>query len=289
MQTRNNILVKTVVALLCVVFPVAALAQTKTQQPATVKKERNAISAGNKLYKDKRYAEAEVQYRKALEANPNSEIAQFNLASSLIKQDKPMPQLQQGGGEQQLSQPMQEATGLLQKIAESSSNKQLAGKASYDLGNIAYHQQNFAEAIAHYKQALRKNPDNNDARYNLRMAQLKKQQQDKNQDKNKDNKDNKDQNKDQNKDKNKDKQDQNKDKQDQDKKDQDKQNQDKKDQDKQEQQKQQQQQPKDGISKQNMDRILQTMQDKERETQQKMNMQKARMQRSERARTRNKW
>ena len=282
MQTRNNILVKAVVALLCVMFPIAALAQTKTQQPATVKKERNAISAGNKLYKDKRYAEAEVQYRKALEANPNSEIAQFNLASSLIKQDKTMPQMQPGGGEQQLSQPMQEATGLLQKIAETSRNKQLAGKASYDLGNIAYHQQNFAEAIAHYKQALRKNPDNNDARYNLRMAQLKKQQQDKN----KDNKDNKDQNKDQNKDK----QDQNKDKQDQDKKDQDKQNQDKKDQDKQEQQKQQQQQqPKDGISKQNMDRILQTMQDKERETQQKMNQQKARMQRSERARTRNKW
>lgn len=293
MQARNNILVNAIVALLCVMTPLTALAQNKGQQPATVKKERNAISAGNKLYKDKRYAEAEVQYRKALEANPNSEIAQFNLASSLIKQEKPMPQMQQGGGEQQLSQPMQEATGLLQKIAETSSNKQLAGKASYDLGNIAYHQQNFAEAITHYKQALRKNPDNNDARYNLRMAQLKKQQQDKNKDNKDQNKDNKDQNKD-NKDQNKDKQDknkdQNKDKQDQNK---DKQNQDKKDQNKQDQQKQkkqqQQQQPKDGISKQNMDRILQTMQDKERETQQKMNEQKAQMQRSERARTSNKW
>ncbi len=284
MQARNNILIHVATALLCVMIPLTTLAQTKGQQPATVKKERNAISAGNKLYKDKRYAEAEVQYRKALEANPNSEIAQFNLASSLIKQDKPQPQMQQGGGEQQLSQPMQEASGLLQKIAETSRNKQLAGKASYDLGNIAYHQQNFAEAISHYKQALRKNPDNNDARYNLRLAQLKKQQQDKNKDnkdQNKDNKDNKDQNKDkkdQNKDQNKDKQDQNKDKQ----------NQDKKDQDKQDQQKQQQQ-PKNGISKQNMDRILQTMQDKERETQQKMNQQKAQMQRSERARTRNKW
>ena len=279
-------MLKSLVALCCVFLPMSAVADTVKQQPATVKKERNAINAGNKLYNDKKYAEAEVQYRKALEANPNSEVAQFNLASSLIKQDKPMPQIQQGGGEQQMSQTMQEAVGLLQKLSDTSTSKKLASKASYDLGNIAYHQQNFAEAISHYKQALRKNPDNNDARYNLRLAQLKKQQQDQNKDKNNQdkNKDNKDQNKDQNKDKN---QDQNKDKQDQDKKDQQKQDQDKKDQQKKDQQKQQQ--PKDGISKQNMDRILQTMQDKERETQQKMNARKTQMQRSERARTRNKW
>ena len=276
MQTKNKILLKSLVALCCMLLPISAVADNAKQQPATVKKERNAINSGNKLYNDKKYAEAEVQYRKALEANPNSEIAQFNLASSLIKQDKPQPTMQQGGGEQQLSEPMQEAVGLLQKLADTSTSKKLAGKASYDLGNIAYHQQNFAEAINHYKQALRKNPDNNDARYNLRLAQLKKQQQDQNKDKNNQdkNKDNKDQNKDKNQDQNKDK---------------DKQNQDKKDQNKQDQQKQQQQQPKDGISKQNMDRILQTMQDKERETQKKMNQQKAQMQRSERARTRNKW
>lgn len=286
MQTKNKILLKSLVALCCMILPISAVADNAKQQPATVKKERNAINSGNKLYNDKKYAEAEVQYRKALEANPNSEIAQFNLASSLIKQDKPQPTMQQGGGEQQLSEPMQEAVGLLQKLADTSTSKKLAGKASYDLGNIAYHQQNFAEAINHYKQALRKNPDNNDARYNLRLAQLKKQQQDQNKDKNNQdkNKDNKDQNKNKNQDQNKDK-----DKQNQDKKDQQKQDQDKKDQNKQDQQKQQQQQPKDGISKQNMDRILQTMQDKERETQKKMNQQKAQMQRSERARTRNKW
>ena len=290
MQTKNKILLKSLVALCCMILPISAVADNAKQQPATVKKERNAINSGNKLYNDKKYAEAEVQYRKALEANPNSEIAQFNLASSLIKQDKPQPTMQQGGGEQQLSEPMQEAVGLLQKLADTSTSKKLAGKASYDLGNIAYHQQNFAEAINHYKQALRKNPDNNDARYNLRLAQLKKQQQDQNKDKNNQdkNKDNKDQNKDKNQDKNQD-QNKDKDKQNQDKKDQQKQDQDKKDQNKQDQQKQQQQQPKDGISKQNMDRILQTMQDKERETQKKMNQQKAQMQRSERARTRNKW
>lgn len=273
---------KSLVVLCCVLLPVSVHAQKKTNEPATVKKERNAINSGNKLYNNKRYAEAEVQYRKALEANPNSEVAQYNLASSLLKQDRIQPQPQQGG-EPQMSPTMQEATNLLQKVAQTSRSKPLASKASYNLGNIAYHQQNWEEAIDNYKQALRKNPDNNDARYNLRLAQLKKKQQDKNKDKNK------------NQDQNKDKQDKNKDKKDQDKKDQDKQNQDKKDQDqnkdqnKQNQDKQQQQPQKGDLSKQNMDRILQTMQDKERETQQKMNARKAQMQRSERARTRNKW
>ncbi|MBQ2490911.1 MAG: hypothetical protein II539_04375, partial [Muribaculaceae bacterium] len=139
-------MLKSLVALCCMILPISAVADNAKQQPATVKKERNAINSGNKLYNDKKYAEAEVQYRKALEANPNSEIAQFNLASSLIKQDKPQPTMQQGGGEQQLSEPMQEAVGLLQKLADTSTSKKLAGKASYDLGNIAYHQQNFAEA-----------------------------------------------------------------------------------------------------------------------------------------------
>lgn len=284
----NKLLIKSLLALCCVLMPATVYAQKTSNEPATVKKERNAIKSGNKLYKAKKYAEAEVQYRKALEANPNSEIAQFNLASSLLKQDHVQPQPQQGG-EQQMSATMQEATGLLQQVAQASRNKRLASKASYDLGNIAYHQQNWEEAISNYKQALRKNPDNNDARYNLRLAQLKKQQQDKNKDKNNQNKNqNKDQNKDKNKDQNKD-QNKNQDKKDKDKQNQDKQNQDKQNQNKQNQDKQQQQPQKGDLSKQNMDRILQTMQDKERETQQKMNARKAQMQRSERARTRNKW
>ena len=37
------------------------------------KVERNTIRKGNGLFNDKKYTEAEIEYRKALEANPSSE------------------------------------------------------------------------------------------------------------------------------------------------------------------------------------------------------------------------
>lgn len=246
----------------------------------TIKKERNHIRSGNKLYKAKRYAEAEVEYRKALQVAPQSSIAQFNLATALMRQGSAT------ASQESKDNPMNEAQSLLENIVKSSSSRDLRGKASYDLGNIAYAQQQWQQAIEHYKNALRCNPADDHARDNLRLAQLKKQQQDK---QNKQNK-NQDQNKDKNQDK--DKQDQNKDKknQDQNKQDQDKEKQNK---DKQNQQSQNQQngQPKqqNGMSQQNVEQVLKAMQDQERATQQRINARQAQQQRGERARTNRKW
>ena len=246
----------------------------------TIKKERNHIRSGNKLYKAKRYAEAEVEYRKALQVAPQSSIAQFNLATALMRQGSAT------ASQESKDNPMNEAQSLLENIVKSSSSRDLRGKASYDLGNIAYAQQQWQQAIEHYKNALRCNPADDHARDNLRLAQLKKQQQDK---QNKQNK-NQDQNKDKNQDK--DKQDQNKDKknQDQNKQDQDKEKQNK---DKQNQQPQNQQngQPKqqNGMSQQNVEQVLNAMQDQERATQQRINARQAQQQRGERARTNRKW
>ena len=53
---------------------------------ADTKQERNFIVEGNKLYSQKRYAEAETMYKKALTVSPTSEVARFNLASALIRQ-----------------------------------------------------------------------------------------------------------------------------------------------------------------------------------------------------------
>lgn len=249
----------------------------------TIKKERNHIRSGNKLYKAKRYAEAEVEYRKALQVAPQSSIAQFNLATALMRQGSAT------ASQESKDNPMNEAQSLLENIVKSSPSRDLRGKASYDLGNIAYAQQQWQQAIEHYKNALRCNPADDHARDNLRLAQLKKQQQDKQNKQNKQNK-NQDQNKDKNQDK--DKQDQNKDKknQDQNKQDQDKEKQNK---DKQNQQPQNQQngQPKqqNGMSQQNVEQVLKAMQDQERATQQRINARQAQQQRGERARTNRKW
>ena len=252
----------------------------------STKSERNAIVEGNQYFHDGKFSDAEAAYKKALTDNPNSQMAAFNLATTFLRQAPelkndsfPNPQQQGGDGkEPQLSQQLNSAIEILQNLAQNSPNPAIVSLAAYDLGNIAYRQQNYPQAIECYKEALRKQPKFNDARYNLRMAQLKNKDNQKNQNKNQDK--NKDQQQDKNKDKDKDK-DKNKDKN----QDQQQQNQNK---DKNQQQ-QNQQQNKGSMSGQNMDQILRSMQNQENATQQRVNAARAKQQAGERARTQNKW
>lgn len=229
-----------------VVLPVCAFCQ----QDYSTKKERNYIREGNELFKEKRYAEAEAAFKKALQENGNSPIAKFNLATTYLKQVNLNDTTQNG---------LLSETQQLLKETASIADPKLASKAYYDLGNIFYNQKNYAQSIAMYKDALRRNPDDDQARQNLRLAQKQlqnQQNQQQNQDNKQDNKDQQKQNQDQNKEKNKNGQDQQKpDNQ---------------------QQKQPQQPPKNGMSKENAEQILQTMQNEEKNTQDKVN--KAKMQ-----------
>ena len=253
----------------------------------STKSERNAIVEGNQYFHDGKFSDAEAAYKKALTDNPNSQMAAFNLATTFLRQapelkndSLPNPQQQVGDGkEPQLSQQLNSAIEILQNLAQNSPNPAIVSLAAYDLGNIAYRQQNYPQAIECYKEALRKQPKFNDARYNLRMAQLKNKDNQKNQNKNQDK--NKDQQQDKNKEKDKDK-DKNKDKN----QDQQQQNQNK---DKNQQQQNQQQQNKGSMSGQNMDQILRSMQNQENATQQRVNAARAKQQAGERARTQNKW
>lgn len=237
---------KLLIFALSVVLPVCAFCQ----QDYSTKKERNYIREGNELFKEKRYAEAEAAFKKALQENGNSPIAKFNLATTYLKQVNLNDTTQNG---------LLSETQQLLKETASIADPKLASKAYYDLGNIFYNQKNYAQSIAMYKEALRRNPDDDQARQNLRLAQKQlqnQQNQQQNQDNKQDNKDQQKQNQDQNKEKNKNGQDQQKpDNQ---------------------QQKQPQQPPKNGMSKENAEQILQTMQNEEKNTQDKVN--KAKMQ-----------
>lgn len=227
------------------------------EQVSTIKQERNFINDGNKLYNQQRFADAEVLYRKALEVKPSSEFAAYNLATSLIRQSGTRD-LNNGNN------PLQEAQSLLASLLETAKSDLIVEKASYNLGNIAFNNNDFKSAIEYYKNALRRNPNNDQARDNLRLAQKKQQQQDQNQDQNQDQ---------QNKDQNQDQQKQNQDKQNQDQnKDQNK-DQQNKDQNKQDEQKQQpQEQP--GISDANADKILKAMENEEAATRKRVEAQR---------------
>lgn len=226
--------------------------------------ERNYIVDGNNLYRDKRFAEAEVAYRKALEENAMNEIARFNLAASLLRQGNAT------------GETTKEAISILQGLARDAENISIAEKSFYNMGNLAFNEQNYAQAIDNYKNALRRNPDNDHARENLRLAQKRleeQQNQDQNQDQNQQNQDqNQDQDKNQDQNKNQDKNDQNKD-------------QNKDEQNKDQDQQQQQQQPKDqkqqpqqqqqgGISPENAQKILKTMENEENATRARVNAEK---------------
>lgn len=245
----------TILCMFCLTLPSAFAADSK--------QERNYIVEGNKLYKEKRYAEAETMYKKALTVSPSSEPAKFNLASALIRQSG---STDANNG----NTPLDDAIRLLTELEQNAQLASIVERAAYDLGNISFNSQQYAQAIEHYKNALRKNPDNDKARENLRLAQLKLQQQQQNQDKNQDkNQQDKDQQK--------------QDQQQQQQQQEQKQNeQDKKDQDKQQPQQpekkdnQQQPQPKQGagISDENAQKILKAMENEEAATRKKVEAKK---------------
>ena len=147
-----------------------------------------------------------------------------------------------------------------------SSNQTIASVAEQQLGQAFFDKKQYEPALEHYKNALKKNPSNQDARYNYellkKLIQEQKDQQDQNQqnqdqqNKDQQNQDQKDQNQDQqNKDQEK-KDQQNKDQQqqdnkeqeqkDQEQKDQQQKNQEKKDQEDEKKEDQQDQQQKEG-------------------------------------------
>lgn len=242
---------------------------------------RSLLIHGNENYHKERYAEAATDYSKAFMLDSTSLVSMFNLSTALLRQGD------MAKGDSTASNPINQAMGLLSVAAQQVKYPLMASMSFYDLGNVAYARQQWDKAVELYKNALRANPNDDEARDNLRLAQLKLQQSKNDQDqKNQQNQGQGDQ--DQQK---QDQQKQDQQKQDQQKQDQQKQDQDQGDQsnDKQDPASQGQSDKKNAMSQQNADQVLKAMQDQERATQQRVNAQRAQQQRSERARTSRRW
>ncbi|MBQ5509045.1 MAG: tetratricopeptide repeat protein [Muribaculaceae bacterium] len=255
----------------------------KSDEPAqpeaqSTKAERNLIREGNSLFADENYADAEIAYSKALQANPASAPAAYNMGLAIAKQ----------AAEGDTTGLAQRADSLFNHAAQLTHDKKLKSMAYYNMGNISYNAQQYERAIQAYQNALRNVPTDDDARYNLRMAQLKlqeQQQQQQNQDKNQQNQ-NQDQQNQQNQDQpNQDQQD----------KQQGQDQQGKQDQAKPEQGKEQQEQAQQGqgqpinMDERSVQQVLKAMQDKEKATQQKIYQMGEQQRQRERQATRNKW
>lgn len=115
------------------------------------------------MYNDSVYENAEVNYRKALEINPKSTVAMYNLANTLMQQNK-----------------LQEAMEQFAGAAKVEKEKPNLAQIYHNMGVIFQSQKDYAKAIEAYKESLRNNPKDDETRYNLALAQklLKDQQQD---------------------------------------------------------------------------------------------------------------
>lgn len=205
------------------------------------KKVRSAIREGNLLYNKEAFLDSEISYRKALEENPLDSIATFNLGNSLFRQQD----------EEKVKESFTHYNTTAQNAAKSG-NKHLAAKAFYNAGDVMMAAQQYDKAIEYFKQSLKNDPSDHEARYNLVLAQKLLQ---KNQDQNKN-----DQNKD----------DQQQDQQQQDQQQKDQQQEQNQDQQEQQNQDQQQQHPQNQMSQEQAEAILNANNRDEKETQQKV-------------------
>ena len=177
-----------------------SLLMLMTAMAANAQNDRDYIREGNRNFRSGKFAEAEVSYRKSIEKNPRNPQAAYNLGNALFAQKKDSAAVVAYESGVQLE------TSAIRK-----------SMGYHNMGVVCQSHKMFSEAIEAYKNALRLNPKDDEARYNLEICkkQQKNQQNKQNQDKQNQKKD--DKGKDQKKDQQKEQQKQDKDKQQQNK------------------------------------------------------------------------
>ena len=123
--------------------------------------ERKVIREGMKAYKDGEYSEAEVQFRRAEDINQESYEAEFNTGAALYNQEK-----------------YDETVRQYESLLNRTDDGQKTAQIWHNIGNSLLEAGQYAPSVEAYKNSLRKNPGDDETRYNLAYAQkmLKDQQ-----------------------------------------------------------------------------------------------------------------
>ena len=197
--------------------------------------ERHLVRKGNRQYERGNYDTSVDNYSRALQENPECFEAKFNTANVQFRKEL-----------------IDKSEQTLRKLAQDSTRTDLErADVSYNLGNTLFVQQRLEEALDCYRNAMRLNPDDKEAKFNYALTkELLKQQQNQQQQQ---------QNQDQNQDQN-----QNQDQQQQ------QQPQDQQDKEQNQDQKEQEQQSDQQISEQEQQAMLEAIQAQEDKTQDKL-------------------
>ena len=215
---------------------------------ASAQVDKKDVRRGNRQFAKAKYGDADISYRKGLNADSTSVASAYNLGNNLYRQGN---YAEAGKFYQQAMRHIPETRSLKKRNAE-------GFDTYFNIGDAALQQKQYRAAMEAFAQALVINPDDMEAKENYVYARKMlennpdgggggndQQNQDQNQDQQDQNQD-QDQNKDQNQ-----------------------------DQDQQDQNQQPKPQGESGISPQQAQQMLQAIQAKEKETQDKVNKEKA--------------
>jgi len=133
-----------------IVMGVLMLADTVSAQ-----KTNEAIRKGNEQYRQQQYKEAEATYTEVIAAEPANAVARYNRSVTLHRQGR-----------------SDSAARAFDDLAFKSEDKTIKAKAYNNKGAILSAQKKLEESIEEYKNALRLDPNDQQARENLQKALL---------------------------------------------------------------------------------------------------------------------
>jgi Ca-activated chloride channel family protein len=172
--------------LLCIVlllpFVVAAQDETRIQQA------ENLIFEGNEAFDALNSVEAEKKYRRALATGIKTDIARYNMGTTLQQDNY-----------------VDEALRAYADVAKTTKGRPNKHRTFHNIGNALMQAKDYKGAVEAYKNALRNNPADDETRYNYALAKKMLEDENQNQDNqdqqdNQENQENQDQQNDQNQD-----------------------------------------------------------------------------------------
>lgn len=112
-----------------------------------------SMAQANKEYAEKKFVEAEANYRISQSKYDKRTVSPYNLGNSIYKQNQ-----------------IEETKYAYLKAIEKAKTKPQKHKVFHNLGNVFMREKKYTEAVEAYKNALRNNPSDEETRYNYALA-----------------------------------------------------------------------------------------------------------------------
>lgn len=114
------------------------------------------LPKANEEYAEKKFVEAEANYRISKSKFSKRTVAPYNLGNAIYRQNQ-----------------MAEAKLAYGKAIENIKSRPQKHKVFHNLGNVFMKEKNYSAAVEAYKNALRNNPTDEETRYNYALAKQK--------------------------------------------------------------------------------------------------------------------